>query len=101
MYTLRVLLTGLHLMRTGEVVADLRDLHEGWHLPYVPELIAAKRAAGHGLFPGHVRAALERDVPRLRAALEAARDSSHLPAVPGAAATAVLHDLVVRLRPAW
>src|SRR5262249_29451871 len=44
LYTLRVLLSGIHLMRTGEVVADLRQLWPGHDLPYVPELIAAKAA---------------------------------------------------------
>ncbi len=98
LYTLRVLLTGLHLVRTGETVADLGVLHDGHDLPYVPDLIAAKRAAEHGPFPEDVRAALADDVPRLRAALQAARDSSHLPERPDRQAADALHDLVVRTR---
>jgi predicted nucleotidyltransferase len=104
LYTLRVLLTGLHLMRTGEILCDLGTLHTGHpevghpELGYVPELIAAKRDAEHGPFPDGAREALARDVPRLRAELEAARDGSHLPEHSDPATTAALHDLVVRVR---
>jgi predicted nucleotidyltransferase len=95
LYTLRVLLTGLHLMRTGEVVADLNVLGD---LPYVPELIARKREAEHGPFPSAIRAELARDVPRLRAELEAARDASRLLEQADRAAVEALHHLVVRTR---
>lgn len=95
LYLLRVLLTGRHLMRTGEVVADLRELGAP---AYVPDLIAAKRAAEHGPFPQDASAALAADVPRLRAELESARDASHLPDKPDPAAVAALHDLVVGTR---
>ena len=96
LYTLRVLLTGIHLMRTGEVVADLNRL--AGDLPYVPELIARKREAEHGPFPADARAALAGDVPRLVATLESARDDSHLPEQPSPAAVEALHDLVVTTR---
>ena len=43
LYTLRVLLTGIHLMRTGHLETDLRVL--GARLAYLPDLIAAKREA--------------------------------------------------------
>ncbi|MFG1604581.1 DNA polymerase beta superfamily protein [Actinoplanes sp. NPDC049265] len=95
LYLLRVLLTGLHLMRTGEVVADLRELDAP---AYAPDLIAAKRAAEHGPFPPDLAVALEKDVARLRVELEAARDASHLPDKPEPAAVRELHDLVVRVR---
>jgi hypothetical protein len=95
LYTLRVLLTGRHLMRTGEVVADLNRLDAP---DYVAGLIAAKRDAEHGAFPAAARAAFDRDVPRLRADLEAARDASPLPDQPDPAAVDALHDLVVRTR---
>jgi uncharacterized protein len=96
LYTLRVLLTGLHLMRTGALETDLGVL--GASLPYVSELIGRKREAEHGPFPSSVRAALEKDVPRLRAELEAARDASALPDQPDRAAVEELHQLVVRTR---
>jgi predicted nucleotidyltransferase len=99
LYTLRVLLTGLHLMRTGEILCDLGTLHTTHpDLGHVPDLIAAKRDAEHGTFPDAARDTLTRDVPRLRAALEAARDASHLPEHTDPATAAALHDLVVRVR---
>lgn len=96
LYTLRVLLTGAHLMRTGTLETDLTVL--GATLPYVPELIARKREAEHGDFPAEARAAWLHDVPRLREELEEARDKSHLPAEPSREAQAALHDLIVRVR---
>jgi predicted nucleotidyltransferase len=96
LYTLRVLLTGTHLMRTGELETDLGVLGTG--LPYVPELIGRKREAEHGPFPSAVRAELARDIPRLRAELEAARDASALPEHADRAAVEALHQLVVRTR---
>ncbi|MFI5494069.1 DNA polymerase beta superfamily protein [Actinoplanes sp. NPDC051859] len=95
LYTLRVLHTGLHLMRTGEVIADLSVLSD---LPYVPELIDRKRAAEHGSFPPALSDTVAADVARLRAELEAARDSSMLRALPEPAAVEELHALVVRAR---
>jgi predicted nucleotidyltransferase len=74
LYTLRVLLTGTHLMRTGELSTDLNIL--GADLPYVRDLIALKREAEHGPFPADARAAVERDIPRLRAELEAAAEAT-------------------------
>jgi predicted nucleotidyltransferase len=100
LYTLRVLLTGIHLMRAGEVVADLRRLWEGQGVDYVPDLIAAKSAGEHrslsddpGLPDATVLAA---DVDRLRTELELSRDRSALPAVPPAADA--VNDLLIRTR---
>ncbi len=96
LYTLRVLLTGIHLMRTGRLETDLGVLGAG--IAYVPDLIAAKREAEHGPLPSGVAERLAADVPRLRAELETARDASALPERPAPAALDALHDLVVRIR---
>jgi predicted nucleotidyltransferase len=103
LYTLRVLLTGRHLMRTGEVVCDLGRLAhdvlaEGVDLPYVPELIAAKSAGEHWPLPSStgLRGRLHADVVRLTGLLEQARAESSLPERPSAQDR--LHDLVVRAR---
>jgi predicted nucleotidyltransferase len=96
LYTLRVLLTGIHLMRTGELECDLNVL--GSRLAYVPELIAAKREAEHGPLPARAAAHLAADVPALRADLEQARDNSKLPPYADPAAVDALNDLVVRTR---
>ncbi|MEU7745221.1 nucleotidyltransferase domain-containing protein [Nonomuraea sp. NPDC049158] len=93
LYTFRVLATGLHLMRTGELDADLTHLFA--YVPaYLPDLVAAKRDAEHGRAPG-VSTAGE-DVARLTAELEAARDCSPLPEA--ATVRDAMHDLVVRAR---
>lgn len=42
LYVYRVLLTGIHLMRTGIVEANLRRLNETFRLSYIDELIAMK-----------------------------------------------------------
>jgi len=42
LYVFRVLLTGIHLMRTGRVEASLVALNEEYRLPYCAELIARK-----------------------------------------------------------
>nr|MDT0659153.1 nucleotidyltransferase domain-containing protein [Micromonospora sp. DSM 115978] len=96
LYTLRVLLTGIHLMRTGRMEADLGVL--GGRLAYLPDLIAAKREAEHAALPADAARYLATDVPRLRAELEVARDTSALPDRADPAAVEALHELVVRTR---
>lgn len=44
LYAYRVFLSGIHLMRTGEVVANVEVLNEVFRLPAVTELVARKRA---------------------------------------------------------
>jgi predicted nucleotidyltransferase len=43
LYAYRVLLTGIHLLRTGEVEANLPRLAQEYRRPYLGELIAQKR----------------------------------------------------------
>jgi uncharacterized protein len=99
LYTFRVLATGIHLMRTGEVVADLVRLGElGLGPAYVPELVAAKRSAEHGTLPTDApnRERLAADVAAMTSLLEEERDRSALPERPSA--EPALHDLVVQAR---
>ena len=42
LYVYRVLLTGIHLMRTGEIEANLVTLNEDFRLPYIGDLVARK-----------------------------------------------------------
>ncbi|MFV2177511.1 DNA polymerase beta superfamily protein [Actinomadura sp. LOL_016] len=97
LYVFRTLLTGVHLMRAGELETDLTKLLDGAP-PYVPDLIAAKRAAEHAGVPSGApdRAVLRADVDALTALLEDERDRSALPERPGAGRA--LHDLLVRTR---
>lgn len=97
LYIYRVLLTGIHLMRTGEIEANLVRLNETARLPYIPDLIARKTT-------GPEKGCLEQaDMPfhqqeyeRLRGALQQAQEESQLPEVPAGAAA--LNDLLVRIR---
>jgi predicted nucleotidyltransferase len=97
LYIYRVLLTGIHLMRTGEVEANLVTLKEVYRLPQVPDLIARKLAGpeqgtlGDADLPFHER---ERD--RLAALLRAAGEHSSLPEAPTTAPA--LNELLLRLR---
>ncbi|MBH1936558.1 nucleotidyltransferase domain-containing protein [Streptomyces sp. AV19] len=102
LYTLRVLLTGIHLLRGGEVEAHLPALLDLVPAPgYVPELIAAKAEAEHGTLDGLVDAGrLRTDVEALHAELDAAQAASRLPETAGPGVHDALHDLVVRARTA-
>ena len=98
LYVYRVLLTGIHLMRTGEVEANLVTLNESFRLPYIGELIERKTK-------GEKTALTETDVTfhvseyqRLRGVLQAAHDASALPELPCEKARAALNDLLVRVR---
>ena len=96
LYTFRVLLTGIHLMRTGEVQAHLPTLLGEVDAPaYLPDLIAAKAEREHGdANVDHARVAA--DVERLHAVLDEAQAASALPAA--ATVHDALHDFLVRIR---
>ncbi|MER6676454.1 nucleotidyltransferase domain-containing protein [Streptomyces sp. NPDC000983] len=97
LYTFRVLLTGIHLMRAGEVQAHLPTLlGQVPEAPaYLPELIAAKAEQEHGAADvDHAR--VEADVTALHATLDEAQTASALPEA--ATAHDALHDFVVRVR---
>ncbi len=97
LYTYRVLLTGLHLMRTGEVEANLVRLNEEARLPHVADLIARKQSGPEQSALGDGDVAFHRnEYERLVAALEAASRASDLPEMPSA--RLALNDLLVRLR---
>lgn len=97
LYVYRVLLTGIHLMRTSEVEANLVRLNETARLPYIAELMDRKTS---GPEKGRLEQAdlefHQREYERLRAELQRAFDESKLPQTPSGAAA--LHDLLVRLR---
>ncbi|MGW2720614.1 nucleotidyltransferase domain-containing protein [Streptomyces sp. NPDC001492] len=96
LYTFRVLLTGIHLMRSGEVQAHLPTLLGEVDAPaYLTELIAAKAEREHGgADVDHAR--VRADVERLHGVLDAARETSALPDAP--TVHDALHDFVVRIR---
>nr|WP_255603886.1 nucleotidyltransferase domain-containing protein [Oscillochloris sp. ZM17-4] len=97
LYVFRVLLTGIHLMQTGDLEANLVALNEIFRLPYLPELVARKLAGPEqGTLPDDDIASLAAEYARLRAELEAAREASQLPDEPSA--REAVNDLLVRVR---
>lgn len=94
LYTFRVLLTGINLMRTGVVQADLRELPGG--PSYLPELMAAKAEAEHAPLDGPSQDRLAADVARLQGELDEAEAASTLPDRPSA--EPALHELLVSAR---
>ena len=98
LYVYRVLLTGIHLARTGVVDANLEHLLDDRpELDDVRELLLAKRHGSERLtLDGASEATHPGRYEALRAELEAARDASTLPERPTVAPA--LHDLVVRTR---
>ena len=99
LYVYRVLLTGIHLMRTGEIQGNLVTLNENFRLPYIAELVARKLAGPEktALNDGDV-AFHESEYQRLREALQRAHESSRLPEMPSEETRGRLNDLLVRIR---
>ena len=99
LYVYRVLLTGIHLMRTGELEANLVALNEASRLPYIPDLVARELAGPEAskLEDGDI-SFHESEYQRLRAQLQAAHEASSLPEVPSEVTRAALNDLLVRVR---
>ncbi len=97
LYVYRVLLTGIHLMKTGEVEANLLALNERYPLPQLPDLVARKLS---GKEQSELRDAdfdfHYREYERLRTAMQTAQDRSTLPEAPSA--RPALNDLLRRLR---
>lgn len=97
LYLYRVLLTGIHLMRTGVVEANLLRLNEQFQLPYLPELIERKtRGAEKGTLDQADLSFHGREYNRLRTQLEKAFGECRLPEKPSGAGA--LNDLLIRLR---
>src|SRR5438046_950020 len=97
LYVYRVLLTGIHLMRTGEVEANLVRLNETIRLPYIADLIGRKLAGPEKSVVGDADLAFHQgEYERLRGELEAAYRASRLPEF--GTGRVALNDLLVRLR---
>ena len=97
LYAYRVLLTGIHLMQTGEVVANLPVLNERFRDPVVEELMARKRAGAEYMLLGeHELADHVKRLAGLDEELQRAQEASQLPEEPTTAAA--LDAFVVELR---
>jgi hypothetical protein len=97
LYAFRVLLTGIHLMRSGNVEANLLNLTDIYPIPFLTELIDLKLlgAEKQPLRPDIIGKA-EREFATLRERLTLEREQTLLPDAP--AARGALNDLLVRVR---
>jgi predicted nucleotidyltransferase len=97
LYAYRVLLSGTHLMRTGEVEANLDTLNQVFRLEVVDDLVDRKRRGAEkmALLPGEIEAH-DRVLDDLELELELAHERSELPEEP--TSRAALEDFVVRVR---
>lgn len=99
LYVYRVLLTGIHLMRTGEIEANVVTLNETFRLPQIAELVARKTAGREKEAIDSVSLAFHAsEFDRLAAVLEDAGRTTPLPDAPSPGARAALNDLLLRLR---
>lgn len=99
LYLYRVLLTGIHLMRTGRVEANLAQLNETFSLRQLPDLICQKLAGPEQSTLAEADIVFhEGEYQRLRRELEEAHEASTLPELPEKEASAGLNDLLVRIR---
>lgn len=97
LYVYRVLLTGLHLMRTGEVEANLLKLNETAKLLFIDDLVSRKLSgAEKGRLDAVDAEFHQREYMRLIAELEHAADKSELPEA--AIGKSRLYELLVLLR---
>ncbi len=78
LYAYRVLLTGIHLLRTGEVEANLPRLAQEYQRPFLGELIAQKREE-KGSAPDLDWAFHDAQVRELEGLLDRAYEESSLP----------------------
>ena len=97
LYTYRVLLTGIHLMRSGEIEPNLVHLNRESKLGHVHDLIARKLAGPEQSEVGEADVEFHRrEYERLVRELEDASKVSTLPETPSARSG--LNDLLLRLR---
>jgi len=97
LYTFRVLLTGIHLMRAHRIEANLDVLNETYRLPFIPDLVARKigGAEKETLAPGEGEA-FEQEFLTLRERLIEEAAQTTLPTE--TFARPALNDLLVRIR---
>jgi predicted nucleotidyltransferase len=97
LYTFRVLLTGIHLMKTGEVQANLGILNETAKLSFLEELIHRKKTGTEkGVLDTADMEFYQGEYQRLTKDLERCYEESTLPETPSG--RNALNDLLVRLR---
>lgn len=97
LYAYRVLLSGIHLMRTGEVLANINVLNDAFRIGPVSELVDRKRQGAEKMRLTDVEIAQhEKALDELEAALAESHASSNLPNEP--TTRSELEELVIRVR---
>lgn len=97
LYVYRVLLTGVHLMRTGEVQANLRSLNEEFRFAHIDDLILRKTNAPEKGSLEESELDFHRvEFVRLKTLLETEAQKTSLPESPTGRPD--LNDLLVRMR---
>jgi hypothetical protein len=98
LYVLRTTLTGIHVLETGELEADLSQVMNGYGIADAAELIERKRAGERIGLDAALLGAWRPRVEALFARLDAARDGSVLPEAPSPDAAAALRAWLVDVR---
>lgn len=88
-------MTGILLLETGQVEANLPRLNETFRLPFIPDLIAQKQREAAALATADLDLH-QRTINQLRERLETAWQNSSLPVEP--ANRPELNDFMVRVR---
>ena len=97
LYIYRVLLSGIYLMKTGKIEANLTSLNTEFKLPYIPDLINQKITATEKSILQEVDLEFHtQEYQRLQTKLEVAFQDSHLPDEPSARAE--LNNLLIATR---
>ena len=97
LYVYRVLLTGIHLMRTGEVEANILRLNSVAKLPYIDELVERKLSGPEkGKLISSDLEMHQVEFERLRVILEQEFATSTLPEITNS--PVALNDLLIRIR---
>ena len=82
LYAYRVSLTGIHLLRTGELVTNVLHLYERYRFLNVPELVELKHARETGTIAESDEPRYLEDLERLEATLQDAAMDTVLPEEP-------------------
>ena len=97
LYVYRVLLTGIYLLNTRIIEANLVNLNEEFQLSYIPDLIEQKRSNSEKAVLKEADLEFhQREYERLQNRLEVAFNNSHLPN--DAAAKPELNNLLIEVR---
>ncbi|MEL6496166.1 MAG: nucleotidyltransferase domain-containing protein [Cyanobacteria bacterium J06623_7] len=99
LYLYRVLLTGIYLMRTGKIEANLNYLNREFKLPYIPDLIALKASGTEKEWLCNLDLEFHQsEYLGLREKLTIESQNSQLPELPTLETKSALNDLLVRIR---